>query len=786
MAINYKTVTYRTVDETNDNASYHWLELSSSHVPTVNGLVKRITIACARTSSGGMTTDPIYLGIWERQANGGLNFLGCSINAVTQEVNQDSVWEFDGAIISGKPLVLGLLSDPDEQWNGNSDLILRSRVKRDDSDGCVIVTDVGNIRVTPDITFTIDVAEFIPDEEPEPEPEQDESHRVVDISKYWIQIIRDTNEFKQIAAAENPEFNGLLDAIYNALKDGFIQDATGYGVGRWEKLLGLTIKDGMTLEDRKVQILTYLSVKSPYTWRVLKQMLNTLLGEYNYEVSLDNDTQTLNMSIASSCFSKKDEIEDLLNRVLPKNLYVKYDPVPMDFTELEYLESSGAQYIDTGIVPQYNTRLYLDAEILEEYKSGFLSLCGCKNRNDSSFRFYDVYLNDMGLAIRNYSKYHYSSEYPVGRFVTEMNGTQIVLNGEVLTGYTEESGVLTTAIPLALFAFRDSNGVSQETSMRVYSFRLYNSNGEIINLVPVLDENGTPCMYDKVSHQCFYNEGKGKFGYKIKSTGKVADIEDLLTELEYLETSGTQWLSLGKCPTYIGARAMLTYHDFNNRFLLSTASNQFTFFRCTNSSQVNSVGMTGEVNTVSLTVWPLKEVVLRKIEIFQNWKMDGNALLKDPYSDWTYRQDNGFPSQLEQTDKNLWLCTTNGSGFYFNGKIYYVTISQREDIYMDLIPVLDASGTPCMFDKISRQCFYNKGKGTFGYRIKATGEESAPFSLRDPYYTAPSGVYARLIAENELDIIADTEEPQGDGWEWFANTGEAYEQFNIKEVNEND
>ena len=206
------------------------------------------------------------------------------------------------------------------------------------------------------------------------------------------------------------------------------------------------------------------------------------------------------------------------------------------------------------------------------------------------------------------------------------------------------------------------------------------------------------------------------------------DLPTGFTECEYLECNGTQWSLLGKCPTYIGARAMLTYHNFGNRFLLSTASNEFTFFRCTNASPATAVGMTGEVGTVSVVVWPLKEVVSRKIEIFQNWKMDGNALLKDPYSDWTYRHDNGFPMQLEQTDRNLWLFTTNGSGYYFIGKIYYVTISQREDIYMDLVPVLDANGTPCMFDKISRQCFYNKGTGTFGYKIKATGETVAPTS----------------------------------------------------------
>lgn len=88
-----------------------------------------------------------------------------------------------------------------------------------------------------------------------------------------------------------------------------------------------------------------------------------------------------------------------------------------------------------------------------------------------------------------------------------------------------------------------------------------------------------------------------------------------------------------------------------------------------------------------------------------------------------------------------------------------------------------------MYDKISKQCFYNAGTGTFGYRIKTSGETVAPFARRDPYYTAPSGVYARLIAENTLDIIADTDiaadAAEQAGYTWHPNTGEAYTTYDI-------
>lgn len=42
-------------------------------------------------------------------------------------------------------------------------------------------------------------------------------------------------------------------------------------------------------------------------------------------------------------------------------------------------------------------------------------------------------------------------------------------------------------------------------------FRIYNEYNLIMNLVPCLDENKIPCMYDYVSGKYFYNKGTGNF-----------------------------------------------------------------------------------------------------------------------------------------------------------------------------------------------------------------------------------------------------------------------------------
>ena len=600
MAIEYKTLTYRTVESTNDNATYCWVELSASHVPAVDGLIKRIVIQGATTSASGMTTDPMYLGVWERQDDGGLIFLGCSKNAIVQAINQQSVWDFDGAIIRGKSLLLGLLSSPDEHWTNNTQLLLRSRVQTNDTDGCVILTNIGRLRVTPDITFTVEYPEYIPDEEPEPTPELEE-RRVVDISKYWIQIIRNTNEFKQIATAENPEFNDLLGAIYRALKDAFILEATEYGVSRWEKILGLVVTEGMTLDERKVQILNYLSVKLPYTWRVLKEMLNTVLGEGNYTMSLDNDTQTLHMGFTLAVWqNKKADVESLLKRVLPMNLVVDIlvDGVPAQYTQLEYLENSGTQYIS----------------IPEPFTTG-------SGVNIAA---------DYSLVTEQY------------RYVWYLNAAN---NFSIWMGNTSA----TTGM---------SSGLSTYSEAPNVSLKIWNK------------------------------------GYNV--------------------TYWTNWLN-------------------DNLIALNVGD----------ETQQQEI-------TQPLSYWNTPNQGL-----FANMKANGSF--------------------------NKVSCS--------GARILLARFSQGSEITRDLVPVLDANGTPCMYDKITRKCFYNSGSGTFGYRLKVSEGEAMQLDLDDPYYTAPSGVWAKLIAENELDIIADTDMKDGttQGYKWFANTGEAYQYFNIvEEVIENE
>lgn len=251
------------------------------------------------------------------------------------------------------------------------------------------------------------------------------------------------------------------------------------------------------------------------------------------------------------------------------------------------------------------------------------------------------------------------------------------------------------------------------------------------------------------------------------------------TELEYLESSGTQYLQFD-----------LDYSSDDSltlRYVVTPTGTTFNNYDRAwgGSSGTNFAGSFGLASTVLRTA----------TNVNQNLYWGNDANISFPYVQVgeeitaIFSPDGLFVQGVRRRlSPTLTLQPTIASFQLFSwgtrtfGVMRWCGLSNERagKKLIELIPALRNSDSVAgMFDRVSKQFFVNKGTGSFGYRIKRTGESVAPMSLRDPYYVAPSGVYARLIAENELELIADTEETTGDGWKWFANTAEAYAYFGI-------
>jgi len=129
-------------------------------------------------------------------------------------------------------------------------------------------------------------------------------------------------EFRQIINTEQPEIDALIKAIETAPDDFFLSTLTSYGVKRWEKILKVKPSENDTLETRRFRVLSRWNDRIPYTWNSLIEKLNTLCGKGNYTISLQNDIYTLNLETHLGVYGTVDELNSLLDDIIPCNLII--------------------------------------------------------------------------------------------------------------------------------------------------------------------------------------------------------------------------------------------------------------------------------------------------------------------------------------------------------------------------------------------------------------------------------------------------------------------------------
>lgn len=188
--------------------------------------------------------------------------------------------------------------------------------------------------------------------------------------------------------------------------------------------------------------------------------------------------------------------------------------LPEVYTELEYIEKDGfTQFINTGLIPQPDWTYEFDFERIGR----FSYLCGSdENYKEGSFNISIDLKTGEGLRTLNFGTWFSTSRItpPINkRMVITKKPNQFIIGTNT---YNINIGNIKAEYPLVIFT-TNRNGQPQTAEAWVQQYRLYrfsikNANEELImNLLPCLDKNGTPCMYDTVKRKFHYNEGTGEF-----------------------------------------------------------------------------------------------------------------------------------------------------------------------------------------------------------------------------------------------------------------------------------
>ena len=181
-----------------------------------------------------------------------------------------------------------------------------------------------------------------------------------------------------------------------------------------------------------------------------------------------------------------------------------------NYVPIEYLESTGTQWIDTGIVADETTEAEIDFKdaqsILFMVSTGewYSNNFGIVARSGANYIVF--YMNCDG-----YTNYSVTSKIS-GNIKLLLDG--IYLNDTKLTitsGNIPASTKFTTTYTIPIFARKWQNVIQEKFSYKLNYFKLWQNNILVRDFIPVLDGDGTPCMFDRVTGQFFYNQGTGKF-----------------------------------------------------------------------------------------------------------------------------------------------------------------------------------------------------------------------------------------------------------------------------------
>lgn len=127
-------------------------------------------------------------------------------------------------------------------------------------------------------------------------------------------------EMQNIMETEQVEVDRLWLEVENALADQFVMEATETGIVRWERMLGISPKDTDNLDERRFRILAYMNQELPYTLRKLEQTLTNLCGVDGYSINMNSAEYTIEVKIGVANISNYNEVERILNKMIPANM----------------------------------------------------------------------------------------------------------------------------------------------------------------------------------------------------------------------------------------------------------------------------------------------------------------------------------------------------------------------------------------------------------------------------------------------------------------------------------
>lgn len=507
-----------------------------------------------------------------------------------------------------------------------------------------------------------------------------------------------------------------------------------------------------------------------------------------------NAVRTLYVSLpqeARTDFTAQKHLSDLASLNWSINTQYRDGDVPADYTKVDFLESTGTQYINTGI-DGGDDALIIEGRMSRKQTGSYLGFFGNYiNEGINTTRLITNHISDAGLGLYAYlnikaanALFVVSGDY-TKTFDFSMTSNQFVFNGITFQRRTESVSGTPNNAPINLFKAYASPGPEVSSNVLCYFFKISNADETLVHLIPAINPNGVPGMWDKVSKQFFENVGTGAFIAGIKTLNDARMLNNALpvvpsgstysitlslpveastdapaqkalqdlaargwsinvqyredeipagyAKVSFLESSASQWIDTGFIP------------NGNTRFRVDCKSgwnNTCVFFCAEDSWRKVAFGLSNlyiynifEVR-YNNTVYSFPQYLTldRFVAEFSGdvVTINGTQVATIPYQDYS-------------CNYTLFLFANHRGGY--SSDVHYVIIYSAKfwdqstgEAIRDFIPVINTAGVPGMWDRVNKQFYENAGTGQF--RVGLASKEAVRNLYLEP--NVPAGTTINL------------------------------------------
>ena len=374
--------------------------------------------------------------------------------------------------------------------------------------------------------------------------------------------------------------------------------------------------------------------------------------------------------------------------------------LPKEYEQLEYIASTGTQYIDTGIKSSN------EVSIISEFSSTNAEQERCyvfgAYGNSDNERIQFSYSN---IKVLGWDSQYYRSDglfdLDLNKHIINASKGDFVLDGTSI--YTFNDVTFSSNYNITLFALNARGVIENNSLMQLFNCKIWEGDTLVRDFVPALRKSdGKVGLYDLVSATFFTNLGTENFA---TNTQYESNFSKEYEQLEYIESTGTQYIDTGiKSSNEISIISEFSsanieqqrcyvfgvYGNSNERIQFSYSNPEFLgwYSQYSNSNKLFSLDTEKHIINVSKG----------------NFVLDGTSIYT--FNDGTF-----------YANYNITLFALNASGVIQNNslmKLYSCKIWNGKTLVRDFVPALRKSDSKVgLYDKVTQTFFSNQGEGMF-------------------------------------------------------------------------